>query len=92
MSIVYDFHDSPNPSREHPYFQAGRMILGSLIPFLLLIAYGIDQALMRFGQTAKFIAFTAVISVMLATEIATDWGVFSNSYNYFHIIEYKVNI
>ena len=48
MSIVYDFHDCANPSRDHPYFQAGRMILGMLIPFLLCFAYGLDRMLNRF--------------------------------------------
>ncbi len=56
MSIVYDFGDCLNPSREHPYFHAGRMLLGVLIPFLLLSVYGLDRLLDRFGNKTKFIA------------------------------------
>ncbi len=84
-SIIYDFHDSYNPSRQHPYFHAGRMMLGMLVPFLLLIVYGLDRAMVRFGTMAKFITLAAIISAMLVTEIATDWQVFNNSYNWFHL-------
>jgi hypothetical protein len=34
LSVIYDFHNCANPSREHPYFTSGRLMLGSLIPFL----------------------------------------------------------
>lgn len=85
MSIVYDFHNCPNPSREHPYFQAGRMILGALIPFMLLIAYGIDRALNRFGLGTKFIVLGILVSLMLASEIVADWPAFSSPYNWFHL-------
>lgn len=85
LSIVYDFHDCPNPSREHPYFQAGRMLLGGLIPFLLLFVYGMDRALERFGNATKFITLAVLIFAMFISEIATDWPAFSNPYNWFHL-------
>ena len=85
LSIIYDFHDCPAPSREHPYFQAGRMLLGMLIPFLLLFVSGLDRALKRFGNAAKWIALAGMVSIMLAVEIATDWPVFSSPFNWFHL-------
>ncbi len=85
MSIIYDFHDCPNPSRDHPYFQAGRMILGALIPFLLLFIYGLDRILNRLGNTAKFATFGGLILAMLILETATNWRAFSNEYNWFHL-------
>ena len=85
MSIVYDFHDCPNPSRDHPYFQAGRMIIGCLVPFLLVIAYGLDRVLCRFGNVAKFGTLAVVLLGMLAVEIATDWPAFSNPFNWYHL-------
>ncbi len=85
LSIVYDFHDCPDPSREHPYFSAGRMMLGMLIPFLLLIVYGLDRALNRFGNATKFITLSVMICAMLITETATNWPVFANEYNWFHL-------
>jgi hypothetical protein len=85
LSTVYDFHDCPNPSRAHPYFQAGRMILGALIPFLLLIVYGLHRLLARFGNRAKFSMLAVLILIMLTSEIAVDWPVFSNPFNWFHL-------
>ena len=84
-SIVYDFHDCVNPSRKHPFFQAGRMMLGALIPFLLLFVYGLDRVLYRFGNRIKFATLGAMILGMLLAEIAADWPVFSNPYNWFHL-------
>ena len=85
LSTIYDFHDCPNPSRKDPYFHAGRMILGVLIPFMLLFVHGLDRALSRFGNIVKFSALGAIISAMLVLEIATDWPVFPNEYNWFHL-------
>ena len=85
MSVVYDFHDCPNPTREHPYFQAGRMMLGALIPFLLLFAYGMDKALSRFSARTKFSILFAGLGLMLAIEVATDWPALFNVYNWFHL-------
>ncbi|HSY74638.1 MAG TPA: DUF2142 domain-containing protein [Dongiaceae bacterium] len=85
LSIIYDFHDCFYPSREHPYFTSGRLMLGALIPFLLIFVHGIDRALKKIGDTAKFLAFAAMILFMLISEIATDWPVFSSQYNWFHM-------
>jgi hypothetical protein len=85
LSIIYDFHDCFYPSREHPYFTSGRLMLGALIPFLLLFVYGLDRTLKNFGDTAKFSALAAIILFMLATEITVDWPIFSNPYNWFHM-------
>jgi hypothetical protein len=59
--------------------------LTALIPFLLLIVCGLDYALNRFGTMAKCVTFAAIILAMLLTEIATDWPVFSDPYNWFHL-------
>ena len=85
MSIIYDFHDCPNPSRDDPYFHAGRMLLGVLIPFLLVAASGLDRLLHLFNSRTKFIILGVFISVMLASEIVTDWPAFSSPYNWFHL-------
>jgi hypothetical protein len=58
LSIIYDFQDCFYPSRAHPYFTSGRLMLGALIPFLLLFVYGLDCALgpveKPLGETAGF--------------------------------------
>lgn len=85
MSIVYDFHNCPNPSREHPYFAAGRMLLGSLIPFQLLLVFGVEGAGQKWGSMAKYATFTILITLILTWEIVRYWTVFSSQYNWYHL-------
>jgi hypothetical protein len=85
LSTIYDFHDCFYPSREHPYFTSGRLMLGALIPFLLLFVYGLDRALKKFSNAAKFSALTGLVLFMLVTEITIDWPIFPNPYNWFHM-------
>jgi len=74
--LIYDFHDCFYPSREHPYFTSGRLLLGALIPFLLLFVFGLDRALARFSNQSKFFMLTGIILFMLISEISIDWPVF----------------
>ncbi|MGO8838992.1 MAG: DUF2142 domain-containing protein [Limisphaerales bacterium] len=85
LSILYDFHDCFYPSSEHPYFTSGRLMLGALVPFLLLFVFGLDRALWCCGKPAKFFVLAGVILFMLASEIAIDWRIFPNPYNWFHM-------
>jgi hypothetical protein len=85
LSVKYDFQDCFYPSREHPYFTSGRLMLGALIPFLLLFVYGLDCAFKKFGNPAKFSAVAGIILFMLVTEITIDWPIFPNPYNWFHM-------
>lgn len=81
QSIIYNFDHCPNPTTKYPYFAKGRYLLGALIPFMLLFVYGIDCALKKFGDAAKFLALAAIVLFMLISEITIDWSVFSSQYN-----------
>ena len=85
LSIIYDFHDCFYPSSAHPYFTSGRLMLGALIPFLLLFVFGLDRALGRRGNPAKFPVLAGMILFMLVSEIVIDWPIFPNAYNWFHL-------
>ncbi len=85
LSVMYDFGNCFYPSRAHPYFTSGRLALGALVPFMLLFVFGMDRALGRLGTRAKFLVLAGMILLMLASETATDWPVFSSSYNWFHL-------
>lgn len=86
LSLVYDFHDCYYPSREHPYFTSGRLMGGALIPFLLLFVDGLQVLLEKVGRAAaKWGVLVVFILLMLGTEIATDWPVFGDAYNWFHL-------
>jgi hypothetical protein len=85
LSIIYDFHGCFYPSREHPYFTSGRLMLGALIPFLLVFVSGLDRALKKFGNAAKFSAMAGIILFMLVMEVTIDRPIFQNPYNWFHM-------
>jgi len=86
LSVIYDFGLCRNPSLEHPYFVAGRLILGALIPFLLLQLYGIESLLAPVkNKWVRPLVLTAIILFMLVSEIVTDWGVFQSQYNWYHL-------
>jgi len=85
LSVRYDFQDCFYPSREHPFFVSGRLLLGALIPFLILFACGLDQLLKKISERSKFFVLGALLVFMLATEIGTDWNIFSSQYNWFHL-------
>jgi hypothetical protein len=84
LSVKYDFQDCFYPSREHPFFTSGRLMLGVLIPFLLLFTFGLDQAMRKFPSAIKFAVLAALLLFMLAAEITIDWPIFPNAYNWFH--------
>jgi hypothetical protein len=86
LSVIYDFHDCAYPSREHPYFTSGRLMLGALIPFLILFVFGLDRVLGPVQSwRVKRLVLAGLILFMLISEIATDWPVFSTRYNWFHL-------
>jgi Predicted membrane protein (DUF2142) len=85
LSIALNFNYCPNPSPDHPYFQSGRLLLGALIPVLLLIACGLNNALRRFDIRSKFLILCALAALMLVAEIVTDRAVFANPFNWYHL-------
>jgi len=85
LSIIYDFHNTHGPSPEHIYFSNGRLILGSLIPFLLLIVYGLDRLLIPIKcKWPKFLILIGIIFYMLISEAVVDSPIFQNEFNWFH--------
>jgi hypothetical protein len=85
LSVRYDFRDCFYPSRAHPYFTSGRLMLGALIPFLLLYLYGLDRLLNRFGHRAKFLMLAGMVLFLLIAQILIDRPLFLNPYNWFHL-------
>ncbi|HEX4351231.1 MAG TPA: DUF2142 domain-containing protein [Verrucomicrobiae bacterium] len=85
LSVKYDFQDCFYPSRAHPFFVSGRLMLGMLVPFLVWFACGLDLLLKRFGYATKFFMLLGLLAFMLASEITIDLPVFSNEYNWFHL-------
>ena len=85
LSVRFDFQDCFYPSRAHPFFVSGRLMLGMLIPFLILFAGGLDRLMNKFENRTKFFILLALLAFMLASEITIDWPIFPNAYNWFHL-------
>ena len=85
LSVKYDFQDCFYPSRAHPFFTSGRLMLGLLIPFLVLFTFGLDRLLGKIGENTKFIILALLLLFMLGSEITLDWKIFPNDYNWFHL-------
>jgi hypothetical protein len=87
LSVAYNFGICPDPSREHPFFAEGRLILGAMVPGLLLYLYGLNYLFQDVKSSwAKPVVLGVIVVFMLVSEIATDWTVFSSQYNWYHLI------
>jgi hypothetical protein len=85
LSVKFDFQDCFYPSRAHPFFTSGRLMLGGLIPLMILCAGGLDYALEKFPERIKFLVLALLQAGMLAGEIALHWRVFPCAYNWYHL-------
>jgi hypothetical protein len=93
VSIIYDFQLCLFPSRDLPYFSAGRLIFGVLIPFLLLYLYGLDYLIQSVeNRWVRPTILVGMVLFMLVSEIASDWTVFSSQYNWFHMCNVRFEI
>ena len=85
LSVKYDFQDCFYPSREKPFFVSGRLLLGMLVPFLILVVAGLDRLMKNFQANTKYFVLLVLLGFLVASEIATDLPVFSSAYNWFHL-------
>ncbi len=86
LSTMFDFGACPYPSRQHPYFVSGRLIIGVLAPFLILIARGAEFLCSRWAPTigpAIVVAGIAIISI--AARISLFVAASQSEYNWFHL-------
>jgi 4-amino-4-deoxy-L-arabinose transferase-like glycosyltransferase len=84
MSIAYDFGNCYNPSREHPYLNQGRLLLGALIPFLGLYLYGMHAFLARIKlEKLRTPLIILMLLVMVSSEVYLTAPVFKSQYNWY---------
>ncbi len=60
-------------------------MLGLVVPFMVLLACGLDRVLRKFSPALKYLVLGLLLAFMLASEIALDWQVFLSDYNLYHI-------
>ena len=85
LSIQFDFGESTGPTRIHPYFTAGRLLSGALIPFALMYVFGIAFLLRRTkGAVSPLSIIVGIVAVTAVSEIAVNHVVFASEHNWFH--------
>ena len=86
LSVAFDFGNCWYPSKESPYFTSGRLILCSLLPFLLLYIDGLDRLFSRWKKPAVPLAVLfLVVFVITVSEWMISRHVFLSPYNWFHL-------
>jgi hypothetical protein len=85
LSIQFDFGESTGPTRIHPYFTAGRLLSGALIPFALMYVCGIAFLLRRAKRAVLPLSIIGgIVAVTAVSEIAANRDVFASEHNWFH--------
>lgn len=86
LSIMYDFGESWFPSREFPFFSAGRLILGVLVPFLILYLDGLRITVSRISAGLNIVLPVIALCILITyTEIKLTYAVLESNYNLFHL-------
>jgi hypothetical protein len=86
LSVPFDFGDCWFPSRESPYFLAGRLISCCLLPFLILYVDGLGRLTWRRKKPALALVILSLIAIgVTLSELFITLNVFSSQYNWFHL-------
>jgi hypothetical protein len=84
VSLLFDYQECVYPSRAHPYFVSGRIIIGTLLPFLVMYLSGFEFLLRPVRKyvhpVIPLLAICAGIAYAEATLMLT---VFHSHFNFF---------
>ena len=85
-SIQFDFGNCATPSRENPFFNKGRLIIGGLIPFLILYVDGLVYVLSMIKHKINPLLFIGTICLIILTfSTLSTYKFFSSEWNWFHL-------
>ena len=85
LSIQFDFANCINPSKAHPYFTSGRLLIGALIPFAVGYVYGVIWLCSRINSALPLILLGSVVLLATVSEIFVNRAVFVSEHNWFHL-------
>jgi hypothetical protein len=87
ISLPYDFHDCVNPSRAHPFFVSGRIIIGVLLPFAIMYLSGFEtlfEPIRRYVH--PLIPFAVFAIFVTVTELIVRGDIFHSAFNFFSLL------
>jgi hypothetical protein len=71
------------PSPSAPYFTAGRLLFGVLVPIGVLYVAGLARILR--SERRAVVALAVLLLVLASAEVATTREIFGSAYNWFHL-------
>jgi hypothetical protein len=84
ISLPFDFHQCYYPSRALPYFLSGRIISGTILPFVLIYLMGFEYLWRPFRKYVHPIfPVLAICSFIIFAEISIRATVFHSHFNFF---------
>jgi len=84
VSLLFDYQECVYPSRAHPYFVSGRIIIGTLLPFLVMYLSGFEFLLRPIRKYVHPILPLLVICASIACAEATLMlTVFHSHFNFY---------
>ncbi len=85
-STVFDFGKCFAPSQDRPYFTAGRLISGTIVPFLIIYLDGLGLIFSRLKNLVNpLLIVTFIVVAITCCEFYLSWDVFTSQYNWFHL-------
>src|SRR5262245_19670921 len=89
LSTVFDFGERRTlPSTRSPYFTNGRLVVGTLAPFLTLYVYGLEWGLCKARiPGALFPVVVGVALLVLASQTIVALPVYQSEYNWFSLLQ-----
>jgi len=85
LSARFEFADWGNPTRSHPYFTEGRLVLGVLLPFAVVFVRGIALAGERLPARVPALMLTAWIAFVSITDWVIAAPAFASPWNWLHL-------
>jgi hypothetical protein len=84
LSLLFDFQQCPYPSRARPYFVSGRIIIGTLLPFVVMYLSGFEFLLRPVRKYVHpIIPLLALCAAQLCVELALASSVFHSHFNFY---------
>jgi len=84
VSLLFDYQECVYPSRAHPYFVSGRIIIGTLLPFLVMYLSGFEFLLRPIRKYVHPILPLLVICASIAcAEVMLMLTVFHSQFNFY---------
>ncbi len=84
ISLPFDFHQCVYPSRESPYFVSGRIICGTMLPFVLIYLSGFEFLLRPIRRYIHPVfALVVLCFCIMYSEVMLTRPVFTSAFNSF---------